>query len=113
MKNGASLLKNLTRFDRHSKMCLEQIDTESGETLKSGDMENLTRTSRQIARVQLNMMKLARAGSSVQPDQGGSAWRNALRGDADADARQRRHALREWLQPKRKPPRPTLRIRGS
>ena len=65
MKNGASLLKNLTRFDRHSKMCLAQIDTESGETLKSGDMENLTRTSRQIARVQLNMMKLARELEAV------------------------------------------------
>jgi hypothetical protein len=65
VKNRASLLKNLTHFDRYSKMCLARIDSESAQTLKSGDLDDLAHTSRQIARVQLNMMKLSRELEAV------------------------------------------------
>jgi len=65
VKNRVSLLTNLTRFDRHSKVCLARIDSESVETLKSGDLDDLAHTSRQIARVQLNMMKLSRELEAV------------------------------------------------
>jgi hypothetical protein len=65
VKNRASLLRNLTHFDRYSKMCLARIDSESAQTLKSGDLDDLAHTSRQIARVQLNMMKLSRELEAV------------------------------------------------
>jgi hypothetical protein len=65
VKNRVSLLKNLTRFDRYSKMCLARIDSESVQSLNSGDLDDLAHTSRQIARVQLNMMKLSRELEAV------------------------------------------------
>ena len=65
VKNRASLLKNLTRFDRYSKICLARLGSEPAETLKCSEMDDLARTSRQIARVQLNMMKLSRELKSV------------------------------------------------
>lgn len=65
MKNRASLLKTLTRLDRCSKMCLARIENDSMWTLNSGDAHELAQTSRQIARVHLNMMKLSRELASV------------------------------------------------
>ena len=65
MKTRASLLKTLTRLDRCSKMCLARIENDSMWTLNSGDPHELAQTSRQIARVHLNMMKLSRELASV------------------------------------------------
>jgi hypothetical protein len=65
VKKRASLLKTLTRFDRCSKLCLARIENDSMWTLNSGDTDELAQTSRQIARVQLNMMKLSRELASV------------------------------------------------
>jgi hypothetical protein len=65
VKARASLLKTLTRFDRCSKMYLARIETDSMWTLNSGDKDELAQTSRQIARVHLNMMKLSRELVSV------------------------------------------------
>ncbi len=60
VKNRASLLKTLTRFDRSSRECLARIENDSMWTLNSGDTEEWAMTSRQIARVQLSLMKLSR-----------------------------------------------------
>jgi hypothetical protein len=60
VKGRASLLKSLTRLDRFSRRCLERIDTDSDWTLRSGDTDELAHTSREIIRVQLNMMRLSR-----------------------------------------------------
>jgi len=60
VKNRASLLKTLTRFDRCSEMCLARIENDSMWTLNSGDTAEWAMTSRQIARVQLSLMKLSR-----------------------------------------------------
>jgi hypothetical protein len=65
VKARASLLKTLTRFDRCSKMYLARMETDSTWTLNSGDTDELAQTSRQIARVQLNIMKLSRELASV------------------------------------------------
>jgi hypothetical protein len=65
VKNRASLLKTLTRLDRCSKMCLARIETDSMWALNSGDTRELAQTSRQIARIHLNMMKLSRELASV------------------------------------------------
>lgn len=65
MKNRVSLLKDLTRFDRYSKMCLGRIGSESLQSLNFGDLDDLAHTSRQIARVQLNMMKLSQELEAV------------------------------------------------
>jgi hypothetical protein len=65
VKNRASLLKTLTRFDRCAKMCLARIENDSMWTLNSGDTNELAQTSRQIARLQLNMMKLSQELASV------------------------------------------------
>jgi hypothetical protein len=65
VKNRACLLKTLTRFDRCSKLCLARIENDSMWTLKSGDMEEWAQTSRQIARVQLDMLKLSRELAAV------------------------------------------------
>jgi hypothetical protein len=65
VKNRASLLKTLTRWDRCSKTFLARIETDSMWTLNSGDARELAQTSRQIARVHLNMMKLSRELASV------------------------------------------------
>ena len=59
MKNRISLLKDLTRFDRYSKMGLGRIGSESLQSLNFGDLDDLAHTSRQIARAQLNMMRLS------------------------------------------------------
>lgn len=60
MKNRAGLLKTLMRFDRCSKMFLTRMANHSTGMLASVDREELAQTSRQIAEVQLNMMKLSR-----------------------------------------------------
>lgn len=60
VKNRASLLKTLTRFDRSSKVCLARIEHDSMWALNSGDTDEWAQTSRQIARVQLSLMKLSR-----------------------------------------------------
>jgi hypothetical protein len=65
VKNRASLLRTLTRFDRCSKMFLARIENDSMWTLNSGDADELAQTSRQITRVQLNIMKLSRELASV------------------------------------------------
>jgi len=65
VKNRASLLKTLTRFDRCSKTYLDRIENDSMWTLNSGDADELAQTSRQIARVQLSMLKLSRELASV------------------------------------------------
>jgi hypothetical protein len=65
VKTRASLLKTLTRLDRCSKMCLARIENDSMWILNSGDPHELAQTSRQIARVHLNMMKLSRELASV------------------------------------------------
>jgi hypothetical protein len=65
VKNRASLLKTLTHLDRCSKMCLARIENDSMWTLNSGDADELAQTSRQIARVHLNIMKLSRELASV------------------------------------------------
>jgi hypothetical protein len=65
VKNRASLLKTLTRLDRCSKTFLARIENDSTWTLNSGDAHELAQTSRQIARVHLNMMKLSRELASV------------------------------------------------
>ena len=65
MKNRVSLLKNLTRLDRYSKMCLARIGSESVQSVNFGDLDDLAHTSRQIARVQLNMMKLSQELEAV------------------------------------------------
>lgn len=65
MKGRASLLKSLTRLDRYSKTCLARFDTYSKRTLNFGDADELAHTSREIVRVQLNMMKLSRELAAV------------------------------------------------
>jgi hypothetical protein len=60
VKGRAGLLKNLTRLDRWSRKCLARFDADSDGTLRSGDADELTHTSREIVRVQSNMMKLSR-----------------------------------------------------
>ena len=65
VKNRVSLLKNLTRFDRYSKMCLARIGNGCVQSLNLGDLDDLAHTSRQIARVQLNMMKLSQELEAV------------------------------------------------
>ena len=60
MKGRASLLKSLTRLDRCSRICLARFDADSDWTLRSGDTDELAHTSREIIRVQSNMMKLSR-----------------------------------------------------
>ena len=60
MKGRASLLKSLTRLDHCSRMCLARFDTDSDGTLRSGDSDELAHTSREIIRVQSNLMKLSR-----------------------------------------------------
>ncbi len=60
MKRRASLLKSLTRLDRWSRMCLARFDTDCDWTLRSGDTDELAYKSREIIRVQSNMMKLSR-----------------------------------------------------
>ena len=65
MKNHASLLKTLTRFDRSAKMCLARVQDDSMRTLNSGDANEWAQTSRQISRVQLSLMTLSRGLSSV------------------------------------------------
>jgi hypothetical protein len=65
VKGRASLLKSLTRLDRYSKTCLARFDTYSKRTLRSGDAGELAHTSREIVRVQLNMMKLSRELAAV------------------------------------------------
>ena len=72
MKNRASLLKALMRFDRSSKACLARMENDSIWTLNSGDMDEWTRTSRQIARVQLSLVKLSRALAVVSSQIRGS-----------------------------------------
>ncbi|MCU1243253.1 MAG: hypothetical protein JWO71_3979 [Candidatus Acidoferrum typicum] len=78
MKGRASLLKSLTRLDRYSKTCLARVDTYSKRTLRSGDAEELAHTSREIVRVQLNMMKLFRELPAVS---------NQIRGLVPGEAR--------------------------
>ena len=65
MKNRVSLLRTLTRFDRCSKMCRARIENDSVWTLNCGDIEELAETSRQITRVQLDIMRLSRELASV------------------------------------------------
>jgi hypothetical protein len=65
VKNRASLLRTLRRFDRCSKVFLARIENDSMWTLNSGDADELAQTSRQIARVQLDIMKLSRELASV------------------------------------------------
>jgi hypothetical protein len=65
LKIRVSLLKNLTRLDRYSKMCLARIGSESVQSVNFGDLDDLAHTSRQIARVQLNMMKLSQELEAV------------------------------------------------
>jgi len=65
VKSRARLLRTLTRFDRCSKMFLARIENDSMWTLNSGDADELAQTSRQIARVQLGMMKLSRELATV------------------------------------------------
>ena len=60
MKTRAGLLKTLTRFSDCSKVCLARVGDNTMWTLHSVDREELAQTSRQIAEVQLNMMKLSR-----------------------------------------------------
>ncbi len=60
MKNRASLLKTLTRFDRCAKTWMDRIEHDSMWTLNSGDTDEWAQTSRQIARVQLSITKLSR-----------------------------------------------------
>lgn len=60
VKNRASLLKTLMRFDRCAKTCMARIEYDSMWTLNSGDKDEWAQTSRQIARVQLSLMKLWR-----------------------------------------------------
>jgi hypothetical protein len=65
VKNRASLLKTLTRFDRCSKMCRARVENDSMWTLNCGDTEELAETLRQITRLQLDIMKLSRELESV------------------------------------------------
>jgi len=65
VKGRASLLKSLTRLDRCSKMCLERFDTDFQGALRSGDLDELAHTSREIVRVQLNITKLSRELAAV------------------------------------------------
>jgi hypothetical protein len=65
VKGRASLLKSLTRLGRCSKMCLARFGKDSKWTLRSGDVDELAHTSREIVRVQLNMMKLSRELAAV------------------------------------------------
>jgi hypothetical protein len=65
VKNRASLLKTQTRFDRSSKECLARIENDSMRTLNSPDTDEWAMTSRQIARVQLSLMKLSRERAVV------------------------------------------------
>jgi len=65
VKDRASLLKSLTRLDHYSKTCLARFGTYSKRTLRSGDAAELAQTSREIVRVQLNMMKLSRELTAV------------------------------------------------
>ena len=59
MKGRVSLLKTLTCLDRCSKACLARFVADCNGTL-TGDVEELAQTSREIVRVQLNMIKLSR-----------------------------------------------------
>jgi hypothetical protein len=65
VKRRASLLKSLTRLGRYSKSCLASFDADTKWTLSAEDTDELARTSREIVRVQLNMMKLSRELASV------------------------------------------------
>ena len=78
MKGRASLLKSLTRLDRYSKTCLTRFDTYSKRTLGCGDAVELAHTSREIVRVQLNMMKLSRELAAVS-----NQIRGLVSGEAD------------------------------
>jgi len=60
MKDRASLLKSLTHIDHCSKTCLAHFAPDCKKAFASGNLKELAHTSRQIARVQLNMMKLSR-----------------------------------------------------
>jgi hypothetical protein len=60
VKGRAGLLKSLTRLDRCSKICLARFDADSKRTLSADDIDELAHTSREIIRVQSNMMKLSR-----------------------------------------------------
>jgi hypothetical protein len=65
VKNRASLLKTLTRFDRCARGCRERIEGDCVWTLNCGDTEELAETFRQITRVQLDIMELSRELASV------------------------------------------------
>jgi hypothetical protein len=65
VKNRASLLKTLTRFDRCANRCIARIEHDSMWTLNSGDTDEWAETARQIARVQLSLMKLSRELAAV------------------------------------------------
>jgi hypothetical protein len=65
VKNRASLLRTLTRFDRCSRRCRERIEGDSLWTLNCGDTEELAEALRQITRVQLDIMELSRELASV------------------------------------------------
>lgn len=60
MKKRGSLLKTLARFDRSLKSYSESVENDSTWTLNSEDTQELVQTARQIARLQLSMMKLSR-----------------------------------------------------
>jgi hypothetical protein len=60
VKNRGSLVKTLARVDRGLKGCSESIENDSTWTLNSADTQELAQTGRQIARLQLSMMKLSR-----------------------------------------------------
>lgn len=60
MKKRGSLLKTLARSDRSLKSYSKSVENDSTWTLNSEDTQELAQTARQIARLQLSMMKLSR-----------------------------------------------------
>ena len=60
MKKRGSLLKTLGRFDRSLKSYSESVENDCTWTLNSADTQELTRTARQIARLQVSMRKFSR-----------------------------------------------------